>query len=61
MNVNITGVYDYTLIVDSNLFEDVKLLQTGLSSLSDDLFNIYYIIDIYFYIFITFFYCWFLP
>ena len=40
MNVNITGVYDNTLIVDSNLFEDVKLLQTGLSSLSDDLFNL---------------------
>ena len=29
MNVNITGVYDNTLIVDSNLFEDVELLQTG--------------------------------
>ena len=27
MNVNITGIYDNTVIVDSNLFEDVKLLQ----------------------------------
>jgi hypothetical protein len=35
MNVNITGIYDNTVIVDSNLFEDVRLLQTGLSSLSD--------------------------
>ncbi len=36
MNVHIKGVYDNTL-VDSNIFEDVKLLQTSLSSLSDDL------------------------
>ena len=40
MNVNITGIYDNTVIVDTNLFEDVRLLQTGLSSLSDTLFNI---------------------
>ena len=40
MNVNITGIYDNTVIVDSNLFDDVKLLQTGLSSLSDTLFSI---------------------
>ena len=40
MNVNITGIYDNTVIVDSNLFDDVKLLQTGLSSLSDTLFNV---------------------
>ncbi len=33
MNVNITGVYDNSVIVDNNLFEDVRLLQTGLSSL----------------------------
>ena len=33
MNVNITGIYDNTVIVDSNLFDDVKLLQIGLSSL----------------------------
>jgi hypothetical protein len=39
MNVNITGIYDNTVIVDSNLFEDVRLLQTGLSSLSDTLCN----------------------
>ncbi len=32
MNVNITG--------DSNLFDDVRLLQTGLSSLSDTLFSV---------------------
>ena len=40
MNVNITGIYDNTVIVDSNLFDDVRLLQTGLSSLSDTLFNV---------------------
>ena len=40
MNVNITGIYDNTVIVDSNLFEDVKLLQTGLSSLGDTLYNV---------------------
>ena len=40
MNVNITGIYDNTVIVDSNLFEDVRLLQTGLSSLSDTLFDV---------------------
>ncbi len=40
MNVNITGIYDITVIVDNNLFEDVLLLQTGLSSLSDTLFNV---------------------
>ncbi len=26
MNVNITGIYDNTAIVDNNLFEDVRLL-----------------------------------
>ena len=40
MNLNITGIYDNTVIVDNNLFEDVRLLQTGLSSLSDTLFNV---------------------
>ena len=40
MNVNITGIYDNTVIVDTNLFEDVRLLQTGLSSLNDTLFNV---------------------
>ncbi len=39
MNVNITGIYDNTAIVVSNLFEDVKLLQTGLLSLGDTLYN----------------------
>jgi hypothetical protein len=39
MNVNITGIYDNTIIVDKNLFEDVRLLQTGLSSSNDTLFN----------------------
>ncbi len=33
-----TGINDNTLIVDANLFEDVKLLQTGLSSLSENFF-----------------------
>jgi hypothetical protein len=28
------------VIVDSNLFDDVKLLQTGLSCLNDTLFNV---------------------
>ena len=40
MNVNITGIYDNTVIVDSNLFDDVRLLQTGLSSLSDTLYSV---------------------
>ncbi len=40
MNVHITGMYDETVIVDTNLFEDVRLLQTGLSSLSDTLFSV---------------------
>jgi hypothetical protein len=40
MNVNIIGIYENTVIVDTNLFEDVRLLQTGLSSLSDTLFNV---------------------
>ena len=31
MSVNVTGIYDNTVIVDSNLFDDVKLLQTSLS------------------------------
>ncbi len=35
-----TGIYDKTVIVDTNLFEDIRLLQTGLSSLSDTLFNV---------------------
>ncbi len=40
MNANVTGAYDNTVIVDSNLFDDVGLLQTGSSSLSDTLFNV---------------------
>ncbi len=40
MNVNITCTYDNTVIVDTDLFDDVQLLQTGLSSLSDTLFNV---------------------
>ena len=40
MNVHITGIYDNTVIVDSNLFDDVRLLQTGLSSLSGTSFNV---------------------
>ena len=40
MNVNITGICDDTVIIDSNLFDDVRLLQTGSSSLSDTLFNV---------------------
>ncbi len=37
MNVNITGIHDNTVIVETNLFEDVRLLQTGLS---DTLFSV---------------------
>ena len=40
MKFNITGIYDNTVIVDTNLFKDVRLLLTGLSSLSDTLFNV---------------------
>ena len=42
MNVNIIGIYNHTAGVDSNLFDDVRRLQTGLSSLSDldILFNV---------------------
>jgi hypothetical protein len=39
MNVNITGILDNTVIVNSNLFDDVKLPHTGLSSLSNTLFS----------------------
>jgi hypothetical protein len=34
MNVNITGIYDNAVTVDSNLFEDVKLLQLPLMILT---------------------------
>ncbi len=34
------GIYDKAVIVDNNLFEDVRLLQTGVSSLSDSSFNV---------------------
>ncbi len=47
MNVNITGIYDNTVIVHSNLFEDVKLLQTGLSSLSDTFYNVLEALKVY--------------
>jgi hypothetical protein len=40
MNVNITGIYDNTVVVYSNLFDDVRLLQTGLSSLNDTLLSV---------------------
>jgi hypothetical protein len=40
MNGNITGIYDNTVVVDTNLFEDVKLLQTGLSSIGDKFYNL---------------------
>ncbi len=40
MNVIITGSFDNTVVVDTDLFEDVKLLQTGLSSWSDNFFNL---------------------
>ncbi len=39
-NFNIPGIYDFVVIVDKELFEDVRLLQTRLSSLSDTLFHI---------------------
>ncbi len=37
MNVNITGIYDNTVIVDSNLYDGIRLLQTDLSSIRDTL------------------------
>ena len=37
LQVNITGIYDNTVVLDSNSFDDVKLLQIGLSFLSDTL------------------------
>ncbi len=40
MNVKKTGIYGNTVIVDINLFEDVRLLQTGLSLLRDTLSNV---------------------
>jgi hypothetical protein len=40
MNVNINGIYDNSVIVDNNSFEDVLLLQTGLFFVSDTLFNV---------------------
>jgi hypothetical protein len=40
MNVDIIGIYDNTVIVENNLYEDVRSLQTGFSSLSDTLFNV---------------------
>ncbi len=40
MNVSITGIYDNTVILNNINFEDVWLLQAGLSSLSDTLFNV---------------------
>jgi hypothetical protein len=40
MNINITGIYDNTVAVDSNLYDDVQLLQTGLSCSSDNIFTL---------------------
>ncbi len=40
MDVHIAGVNENTMILDNNLFEDVRLLQTGVSSLSDTLFKV---------------------
>ncbi len=40
MNINRIGIFDNTVIVDSNLFDDVNLLQTGLSALSDTFFSV---------------------
>jgi hypothetical protein len=40
MNVYVTGMYDNTVIVENNLFEGVRLLQTGLSSSSDGSFHV---------------------
>ncbi len=39
MDVNTTGIYENTVIVGANLFEDVRLLQTGLQYLIDYLFD----------------------
>ncbi len=39
MNVIIKGIYDNTVVVDTNLFEVVRLLKMGWSSLRDTLFD----------------------
>ena len=38
---NITGIYDQTYVIDSNVFTDISILQTGLSSLNNTVFNNY--------------------
>ncbi len=44
MNVNITGIYDNTVIVDYNLYEDV--IQTGLFFVSDTSFNVVEVVNV---------------
>ena len=39
MSFNITGIYDQTYVIDSNVFTDISILQTGLSSLNNTVFN----------------------
>ena len=41
MSFNITGIYDQTYVIDSNVFTDISILQTGLSSLNNTVFNNY--------------------
>jgi len=38
---NITGIYDQTYVIDSNVFSDISILQTGLSSLNTTVFGNY--------------------
>ncbi len=38
--MNMNGIYDNTVMVGNNLFGDVRLLQTRLSSFSNILFNV---------------------
>jgi len=38
---NITGIYDQTYVIDFNVFSDISILQTGLSSLNTTVFGNY--------------------
>jgi len=38
---NITGIYDQTYVIDTNIFGEITLLQTGLSSLNATVFEHY--------------------
>ena len=41
MSFNITGIYDQTYVIDTNVFGEISIIQTGLSSLNNSVFNNY--------------------